>query len=126
MMIDPDLVPALLTAGTAVTSALGVYFDRLRKKKEREEPARVQQAANEAVSEVTEPPAEPILQIHGHSDAVVGSAEEIKAAVAEAVRKELADAQKRSSRSALVSNSLFFVAGIMATIAITLFVHPLN
>jgi hypothetical protein len=125
-VIDPDVLPALLAAGTAVTSSLGVYFDRLRKRKEQEEPARVEQAANEAVSQVTEQPSVPVPSLHGHSDAIVGSAEEIKVAVADAVRKELAAAQKRSARGVLVSNSLFFVAGVMATIAITLFVHPVN
>ena len=124
-MIDPDAIPALLTAGAAATSGLGVFFDRLRKKTEREEPQRVEDAATDAVSEVTEKSPAGIA-VHGHSDAIVGSAEEIKVAVAGAVRIELEAAQKRSGRKALISNSLFFIAGVMATIAITLYVHPVN
>lgn len=123
-MIDPDVIPALLTAGAAATSSLGVYFDRLRKKKEREEPTRVEDAATKAVSEVTEQPPVAIPALHGHPDAVVGSTEEITAAVTRAIGKELEDFQKQSGRKALIPNSLFFAAGIMATIAITLFVHP--
>ncbi len=45
-------------------------------------------------------------------------------AVARLVRAEIAGESKRSARRDLLINGLFFVAGIAASVAVTLFVHP--
>ncbi len=125
-MIDPEAITSIVTAvGAVASSGLGVYFDSIRKRRNREEPALVEEAATEAVSEAIAEPAIPVVQAPGHpGTAVVSQEEAIAKAVSGAVRIELAAAQKRSDRAALKSGLFFFVGGILATIAITLYVHP--
>ena len=127
-MIDPEAITSIVTAvGAIASSSVGVYFDYVRKRRKREEPALVEEAAAEAVSEAIEEPPASAVQATGHQGTAVASQEKVIAtAVSEAVRKELAIAQKRSDRAAFKSGMFFFVAGVLATIAITLFVHPGN
>jgi VIT1/CCC1 family predicted Fe2+/Mn2+ transporter len=47
-------------------------------------------------------------------------------AVARLVRAEVSDENRRSTRLSVVTSALFFVAGVAATVAVTLFVHPLS
>jgi hypothetical protein len=47
-------------------------------------------------------------------------------AVARLVRAEVSDQNRRSTRLSFVASVLFFVAGVAATVAVTLFVHPLH
>lgn len=128
-MIDPEAITSLVTAlGAVASSGVGVYFDRIRKRREREEPALVQDAAVEAVSgAIVEPPV-PVGQASGHAGhggaALATQEDMIAQAVSRAVRTELATYQKKSGRAAFKSGMGFFIAGILATIAITLYVHP--
>lgn len=50
---------------------------------------------------------------------------EEREAVAQLVRAEVGAAARRSSRRALLANVLFFIAGGLVSLAITLWVHPL-
>ena len=46
-----DFIPELLTVGTFASSFVGLYFDRIRKRIERDEPKDVERAANQAVAD---------------------------------------------------------------------------
>jgi hypothetical protein len=125
-LIDPETITSIVTAVGAVgSSGIGVYFDRIRKRREREEPSLVEDAAVEAVTEaIVEPPVS-VAQAPGHPGVALATQEDaIAKAVSAAVRTELATYQKKSDRTAFKSGMGFFIAGILATIAITLFVHP--
>jgi hypothetical protein len=125
-LIDPEAITSIVTAVGAVgSSGIGVYFDRIRKRREREEPSLVENAAVEAVAgAVAERPVS-VAQVPGHPGAALATQEEaIAQAVSVAVRAELATYQKKSDRTAFKSGMGFFIAGILATIAITLYVHP--
>jgi hypothetical protein len=125
-LIDPEAITSLVTAvGAVASSGVGVYFDRIRKRREHEEPALVEDAAAEAVAGVMGEPSVPVAQASGHAGAALATQDEVIAdAVSKAVRRELATYQRKSGRAAFKSGMGFFIAGILATIAITLYVHP--
>jgi len=125
-LIDPEGITSLVAAvGAVASSSVGAYFDYIRKRRKREEPALVEEAATEAVAEaIAESPIFAEQATASARTAVASQEEVIAKAVSVAVRKELAVAQKKSDRSAFKSGLFFFVAGVLATIAITLYVHP--
>jgi predicted ATP-dependent protease len=47
-------------------------------------------------------------------------------AVARLVRAEVSDQNRKSTRLSFVASALFFVAGVAATVAVALLVHPLH
>jgi len=136
-MAVTDIIPELLTAGTLASSGIGYYFERIRKKIEREEPAQIESVATEAAAKINvEPPAsispgprpaEKILisgnDLQGLLDTAVSDG---AVAAISAMKGELAEERQRDRRASLRANVAFFVAGIMATVAITLYVHPLS
>jgi hypothetical protein len=125
-----DFIPELLSLGTVASSAVGYYYDRIRRRKEHEEPARIELAATEAVAGAVagaaERPSISIPSAGGYSDTIATSAKVIEDAVATAVKSELAASRKQDRRASLRSNLAFFVAGVMASVAITLYIHPLK
>lgn len=136
-MAVTDIIPELLTAGTLASSAIGYYFERIRKKIEREEPAQIESVATEAVAKIsTEPPAS-VSPGTSPAEKIVISGNDLQklldtavsdgaGAAISAMKGELADERKRDRRASLRANVAFFIAGIMATVAITLYVHPLK
>jgi hypothetical protein len=124
-VIDSEAITAAVSAiGALATSGLGIYFDLRRKRREGKASGQAKEAAAEAVSDAIEKPPVFIGSVHGHPDSVVASAEEITNLVTQSVGKVVADATKQSTRSAFLSGFFFFIAGVLATIAITLYVHP--
>jgi hypothetical protein len=125
MAVDPEAIVSIITAAGAIGSSYaGVYFQRLRQRLRHEEPVLVEEAAAEAVSEaLSEPPIQQ-AQASGHPVSAVVSKEEIIAGVVAAVGAQLKQSESRNRRAEFKSGMWFFVAGILATIAITLWVHP--
>jgi hypothetical protein len=125
-LIDPEAITSIVTAvGAVASTSVGAYFDIIRKRRKREEPALVKEAAAEAVSETIAEPPISVVQALGHSATAEATQEEtIAKAVSDAVEKVVDAAQKKSDRAAFKSGLFFFVAGVLATIAITFYVHP--
>lgn len=131
-----DIIPELLTVGTFASSAIGFYFERIRKKIEREEPTQIEAAAADAVAEVcVEPPASAPEVGQGGDisisrpdlEKLLDSAVDKGASTAiEAMKAELGTEKIRDRRAAFRANIAFFVGGVMASVAITLYVHPLG
>jgi hypothetical protein len=132
-----DFIPELLTVGTAASGIVGLYFDRLRKGIERGEPHEIERAANNAVTEAQlEPVAEVALEVNEDGKVVLSQKElqgimenAMEAAVGTAVtgmKTELAAERAKDRRAGFRSNLAFFIAGIMASAAITLYLHPIG
>jgi hypothetical protein len=127
-----DFLPELLTVGTAASSVVGVYFDRLRKRIERTEPAQMERVANEAVAEVRLEPSEVTSSVP-EGDQLTVSRKELQDLLENAVgtavtamKTELSTERKQDRRAGMRSSIAFFIAGILASAAITLYVHPLK
>ena len=58
------------------------------------------------------------------AEQIVKLTAEQQKAVARLVRTEVAGESKRAFRQSLLANALLFLAGVLATITVTLFVHP--
>ena len=86
----------------------------------------MEEAAVEAVSEAILEPLIAEAQKPASQEEVIAKAvsEAIRKTVPQAVGQELAASEKRSRRAELKSGMFYFVAGVLATVAITLFVHP--
>jgi hypothetical protein len=128
-----DFIPELLTAATAASGVVGVYYERLRKRIERQEPAKIEQVANEAVADVRLEPTVLIPPVPGQQDRLTVSRTELQelldTAVGTAVtamKGELAVERKQDRRAALRAGIAFCITGILASAAITLYVHPLT
>jgi hypothetical protein len=121
-----DVLPEILTAASALSSVAGVFLERIRRIRKKEETLRIEKVATDAVLEVSEKSTVSTPVIHGHSDTVVASATEIRDAVSAAVGQALTDARKEDRRYGMLVTTAFFIAGILATIVITLLVHPLK
>jgi hypothetical protein len=121
-----DVLPEILAAASALSSVAGIFLERIRRAREKEETLRIEKVAGDAVLDVSErsPTSTPV--IHGHPDTVVASETEIRDAVSAAVGQALADARKEDRRYGMLVTIAFFVASILATIVITLLVHPLK
>jgi hypothetical protein len=131
-----DIIPELLTVGTLASSAIGFYFERIRKRIEREEPAQIESAAEEALAGVIAEPPAPVPET-GHDDKATISNEDLEKLLDSALGKgastaiaamkdELTAERKKDRRAAFRANIAFFIAGVMATVAITLYVHPIG
>jgi hypothetical protein len=128
-----DFIPELLTVATAASGVVGVYYERLRKRIERQEPAQIEQVANEAVADVK---LEPTVLIHpeqDQEDKLAVSRTELQelldsavGAAVTAMKDELAIERRKDRRAGFRASVAFFIMGIMATVAITLYVHPLK
>jgi hypothetical protein len=132
-MVVIDFIPELLTVGTAASSVVGVYFDRLRKKIEREEPEDIERAANEAVAEAqlepiahVPPPANADGSVTVSQTELQGLLENAVGAAVAGIKSELATERMKDRRAGFRSNLAFFITGILASAAITLYVHPIN
>lgn len=125
-MIDPEAITSIVTAiGALGSTSIGFYFNGLRRRRRDEEPARVEEAAVEAVSDVIADPPPSVTQKPGRSiTATEPQIDEITKAVVAAVGTVFDKTRKKSDRAAFVTALSFFLAGILATIAITLYVHP--
>lgn len=132
-----DIIPELLTVGTLASSAFGVYFERIRKRIERAEPEQIESVATEAAAQVDVEAAPPAASGRAWDDEITISSQDLKkllgaavndgaVAAITAMKGELTVERKQDRRAALRANVAFFIAGIMATVAITLYVHPLT
>jgi hypothetical protein len=122
-MVLVDLAPVLATLGTLLSGAVGAYFDRSRKNLQDQEPDRIETAAIAAIER------EEASQVAPGSGVVTASgmsAKEFAAEVGRTVRAELEAANKRAGRASMKVNAAFFVAGVLASVAVTLFIHPLH
>lgn len=61
----------------------------------------------------------------GERRVLAALSDEQQVAIIRALRDEMAAEGKKAARTSLWSNLLFFVAGVLASIAVTLLVHPL-
>ena len=132
-----DFIPELLTVGTAVSSVFGFYFDRIRKNIERDEPAQMDRVATAAVAEADLKAAEAPLSVHEENGQLTVSREDLQklldeaaqaaaGTVVTAMKGELSAERRKDRRAGFRSGMAFFIAGIFASAAITLYVHPLK
>ncbi len=121
-----DIVPLMTGLGAFVSSGVGLFFDRRRKRQELAEPALLEQSAVDAVDRMSEVAPDSIPPVHGHHDQIVGSKSGMVDAMTAAIRDEFKRAGKRSMRVNIYMNLAVFVAGVCATVTITLLVHPLK
>jgi hypothetical protein len=126
-MILVDLVPILATFGTLASGAVGAYFERSRKNLQDEEPQGIETAAIAAIEREEAGQAAVVAPVSGTNVIPPGiSAEDLAAAVGRSVRAELKAANERAERASMKVNAAFFVTGILASVAVTLFIHPLH
>ena len=121
-----DIAPIATGAVTLATSAFGLLLERRKRRVQDDEPAAIEIIAVEAMTSVSETPPRAVTMIHGHDDPVLVSVEEMKEVVATAVAAELKKANKNSQRSSIIIGLIFFVAGIFASVTVTLLIHPLG
>jgi TolA-binding protein len=142
--VDPSVIAVLAASGSAVSAVVAAAAQRrflsmgtsssteITLEERIQALAETMRASGRLVEQVTaeiEARAATAERLKDEAQAAEQLAQLSKAerdAVARLVRAEVSDENRRSTRLSVVTSALFFVAGVAATVAVTLFVHPLS
>jgi TolA-binding protein len=145
MSVDPSTIaPLLAVALGGLTGVAGWVIQPRFRSKERSSSTEITlEQRIQALAETMRSSARLVEQVTAEIEARAATAERLRDeaqaaeqlaqlskaerdAVARLVRAEVSDQNRKSTRLSFVASALFFVAGVAATVAVALLVHPLH